>query len=69
MADEPNESTEPEFEPISATNPTGGRMIDLPIEEELKDSYLTYAMSVIVSLCCPMYAMGSSLRTPAFWWR
>ncbi|MBM4058201.1 MAG: hypothetical protein FJ275_08200, partial [Planctomycetes bacterium] len=24
----------------------GGRLIDLPIEQELKDSYLTYAMSV-----------------------
>ncbi len=25
------------------------RMIDLPIEDELRESYLTYAMSVIVS--------------------
>ena len=30
-----------------------GRLIDLPIEEELKDSYLTYAMSVIVSRALP----------------
>ncbi len=30
-----------------------GRVIDLPIEEELKDSYLTYAMSVIVSRALP----------------
>jgi DNA gyrase subunit A len=29
------------------------RMIDLPIEDELKDSYLTYAMSVIVSRALP----------------
>ena len=29
------------------------RLIDLPIEEELKDSYLTYAMSVIVSRALP----------------
>ena len=29
------------------------RMIDLPIEEELRDSYLTYAMSVIVSRALP----------------
>ncbi|MEM8677868.1 MAG: DNA gyrase subunit A [Planctomycetota bacterium] len=28
-------------------------MIDLPIEDELKDSYLTYAMSVIVSRALP----------------
>jgi DNA gyrase subunit A len=30
-----------------------GRLIDLPIEEELKDSYLTYSMSVIVSRALP----------------
>ena len=29
------------------------RLIDLPIEEELKESYLTYAMSVIVSRALP----------------
>ncbi|MBI3840200.1 MAG: DNA gyrase subunit A [Planctomycetia bacterium] len=30
-----------------------GRILDLPIEEELKDSYLTYSMSVIVSRALP----------------
>ena len=30
-----------------------GSIIDLPIEEELKNSYLTYAMSVIVSRALP----------------
>ncbi len=30
-----------------------GRLIDLPIEDELRDSYLTYAMSVIVSRALP----------------
>jgi DNA gyrase subunit A len=30
-----------------------GRLIELPIEDELKDSYLTYAMSVIVSRALP----------------
>jgi DNA gyrase subunit A len=30
-----------------------GRVIELPIETELKDSYLTYAMSVIVSRALP----------------
>ena len=30
-----------------------GKLIELPIEEELKDSYLTYAMSVIVSRALP----------------
>src|SRR4026208_2601850 len=29
------------------------RLIDLPIEDELRDSYLTYAMSVIVSRALP----------------
>jgi DNA gyrase subunit A len=33
--------------------PGEGRLVDLPIEEELKDSYLTYAMSVIVSRALP----------------
>ena len=32
---------------------SGGRLIDLPIEQELKESYLTYAMSVIVSRALP----------------
>jgi DNA gyrase subunit A len=31
----------------------GGRMVDMPIEDELRDSYLTYAMSVIVSRALP----------------
>ncbi len=31
----------------------GGRVLEMPIEEELKDSYLTYAMSVIVSRALP----------------
>ncbi|HEX3999794.1 MAG TPA: DNA gyrase subunit A [Pirellulales bacterium] len=30
-----------------------GKVVDLPIEQELKDSYLTYAMSVIVSRALP----------------
>ena len=30
-----------------------GRLVDLPIEDELKESYLTYAMSVIVSRALP----------------
>ena len=29
------------------------RLIDMPIEDELKESYLTYAMSVIVSRALP----------------
>ncbi len=63
--DPPNDSTNnPNDKPGDA--PKGGkpdkpgpmdvfaaRLIDLPIEEELKDSYLTYAMSVIVSRALP----------------
>jgi DNA gyrase subunit A len=33
--------------------PIAARLLDLPIEDELKDSYLTYAMSVIVSRALP----------------
>jgi DNA gyrase subunit A len=32
---------------------SGGRLVEMPIEQELKDSYLTYAMSVIVSRALP----------------
>ncbi len=37
----------------SAGDGQGGRVLELPIEEELKGSYLTYAMSVIVSRALP----------------
>ena len=37
----------------SLRDSSGGRLIELPIEQELKDSYLTYAMSVIVSRALP----------------
>ncbi len=37
----------------ASAHPFQGRIIELPIEEELKDSYLTYAMSVIVSRALP----------------
>ena len=42
------DSTNPEDEQAIAA-----RLIDLPIEDELRDSYLTYAMSVIVSRALP----------------
>jgi DNA gyrase subunit A len=44
------ETREPSFDPAYAI---AARLIDLPIEDELKDSYLTYAMSVIVSRALP----------------
>jgi len=37
----------------SSGGPGAFRMVDLPIEDELRDSYLTYAMSVIVSRALP----------------
>ena len=37
----------------SGTGPGAFRMIDMPIEDELRESYLTYAMSVIVSRALP----------------
>ena len=43
----------------AAAPPAPGRIIELPIEQELKDSYLTYAMSVIVVAgACPTCATG-----------
>lgn len=60
MADEP-ENPDDGDEELSAASSEGltagdvnaGRLIDLSIEDELKDSYLTYAMSVIVSRALP----------------
>jgi DNA gyrase subunit A len=39
--------------PEAGGNGLGTRLLDMPIEDELKDSYLTYAMSVIVSRALP----------------
>jgi DNA gyrase subunit A len=44
---DPNQPEDPQEQAIAA------RLIDLPIEDELKESYLTYAMSVIVSRALP----------------
>jgi DNA gyrase subunit A len=46
---EPEEDIPP---PTHEDHPVG-RILDMPIEEELKDSYLTYSMSVIVSRALP----------------
>ena len=50
MAKDPPSADEPV---PSNSDSHGGRLLDLPIEEELKESYLTYAMSVIVSRALP----------------
>ena len=47
----PQAPREPGFDPNEQA--IAQRLIDLPIEDELKDSYLTYAMSVIVSRALP----------------
>ena len=51
--EEENGSPEGEGEGGSGGGAGAFRMIDLPIEDELRDSYLTYAMSVIVSRALP----------------
>ena len=53
---EPPDSEEPQASETPAAGgevPSSGRLIDMPIEEELKGSYLIYAMSVIVSRALP----------------
>jgi len=42
-----------EQEPVSGESTPVGKLVELSIEDELKDSYLTYAMSVIVSRALP----------------
>ncbi len=52
MADQPpNDSTG--NEDAASGNGNDGRVVDQPIEDELRESYLTYAMSVIVSRALP----------------
>ncbi len=56
MADDVNPPAEGDGSPSPADglrDISGGRLVELPIEQELKDSYLTYAMSVIVSRALP----------------
>jgi len=40
-------------DPIPPTPPTGGRMTDLLLEREMRESYLNYSMSVILSRALP----------------
>ena len=49
----PDDDEQTSGENPASDNPMDGRLIDLPIEDELKNSYLTYAMSVIVSRALP----------------
>ena len=49
---EPPDDSAPD-QPAGGGDQAAGRIVRMPIEEELKDSYLTYAMSVIVSRALP----------------
>jgi len=49
--DPPNPEDMPPEENLADSN--GGILLEVPIEEEMKDSYLTYSMSVIVSRALP----------------
>lgn len=55
MADDADETIPPSDSPQNdpQASSIALRLIDLPIEDELRDSYLTYAMSVIVSRALP----------------
>ena len=56
MSTDSDDPDSPDLTPPEGTNGDGqpqGRLVDLSIEDELKDSYLTYAMSVIVSRALP----------------
>ena len=51
-SDDPNDES-PESQAEAGEPLPVGKLVDLSIEDELKDSYLTYAMSVIVSRALP----------------
>lgn len=53
MANEENPPEEPQLPESGSVDIWGGRLLDRSIDQELKDSYLTYAMSVIVSRALP----------------
>lgn len=51
--EDPKNPGEDEQNSNDNANPMDGRVFDMPIEDELRNSYLTYAMSVIVSRALP----------------
>lgn len=54
LTPEENSGETPAIPPAgNGADTNGGRLVELSIEDELKDSYLTYAMSVIVSRALP----------------
>ena len=64
---DPKEPSKPD-----ATTPPptpGGIVLPTLVEEEMKDSYLNYSMSVIVSRALPDVRDGPSRRSAASWSR
>ncbi|MDX2115021.1 MAG: DNA gyrase subunit A [Planctomycetota bacterium] len=53
MSDQPTPPTGPDSAPDQPLPPSIGAVLDLHIEDELKDSYLTYAMSTIMDRALP----------------
>lgn len=53
MSDLPPIDSDDNLPPVPNDDESGTRIVDQPIEDELRDSYLTYAMSVIVSRALP----------------
>ena len=53
MADDSPSAEDPQPESEGNGNGDATRLIEMPIEDELKASYLSYAMSVIVSRALP----------------
>jgi DNA gyrase subunit A len=49
LPDDPNDENDSE----DGNDPSGTTLVEMPIEDELKSSYLTYAMSVIISRALP----------------
>ncbi len=61
----PNDSDD--FVPAVPTVMVRHQNVDQPIENELRDSYLTYAMSVIVSRALPDVRDGLKPSQRRFW--
>ena len=53
MTDDLNAARGPDAESFGGANPNAGRVLDLDIQRELQDSYLTYAMSTIMDRALP----------------
>ncbi|MDF1870981.1 MAG: hypothetical protein P1U30_11380, partial [Phycisphaerales bacterium] len=53
-----NDSDLPESDPAEGAAFSGGTVLDLDIERELQDSYLTYAMSTIMDRALPEVREG-----------